>query len=168
MERGAWWDTVHRVAKSLTGLKWLNTHTHVHTHRAFSRYSVNRCMVSEWMNGWANEGNNEQTKGRSVNHYGLYRELLIWLRDGAWGKGGQAHWEKSLERQMRGRMWWTIGHSRSWHCIKYISKSLLAPTICQSCVRLWGYKIWPLPLWSLLLLWGILIMVTHELWIQTA
>ena len=32
MDRGAWWGTVHRVAKSLTQLKWLNTHTHTHTH----------------------------------------------------------------------------------------------------------------------------------------
>ena len=28
MDRGAWWGTVHRVAKSRTRLKWLNTHTH--------------------------------------------------------------------------------------------------------------------------------------------
>ena len=28
MDRGAWWATVHRVAKSQTRLKWLNTHTH--------------------------------------------------------------------------------------------------------------------------------------------
>ena len=29
MGRGAWWATVHRVAKSQTGL---STHTHTHTH----------------------------------------------------------------------------------------------------------------------------------------
>ena len=27
MDRGAWWATVHRVAKSQTLLKWLSTHT---------------------------------------------------------------------------------------------------------------------------------------------
>ena len=27
-----WWATVHRVAKSRTGLKRLSTHTHTHTH----------------------------------------------------------------------------------------------------------------------------------------
>ena len=27
MDRGAWWATVHRVAKSRTWLKWLSTHT---------------------------------------------------------------------------------------------------------------------------------------------
>ena len=31
MDRGAWWATVHRVTKSQTGLKWLNTHTRTHT-----------------------------------------------------------------------------------------------------------------------------------------
>ena len=28
MDGGAWWAAVHRVAKSQTGLKRLNTHTH--------------------------------------------------------------------------------------------------------------------------------------------
>ena len=32
MDKGAWWATVHRVAKSQKWLKWLNTHTHTHTH----------------------------------------------------------------------------------------------------------------------------------------
>ena len=26
LDRGAWWATVHRIAKSLTQLKWLPTH----------------------------------------------------------------------------------------------------------------------------------------------
>ena len=30
MDRGAWWATVHRVAKSQTWLKQLHTHTHIH------------------------------------------------------------------------------------------------------------------------------------------
>ena len=32
MDRGAWWATVHRVAKSQTGLKRLSTHTCIHIH----------------------------------------------------------------------------------------------------------------------------------------
>ena len=28
MDRGAWWATVHRVAKNQTWLKWLNAHAH--------------------------------------------------------------------------------------------------------------------------------------------
>ena len=34
MDRGAWWATVHRVAKSWTWLKWLSTHarTHIYIH----------------------------------------------------------------------------------------------------------------------------------------
>ena len=31
MDKGAWWATVHRVAKSRTRLKWLSTHAHMHT-----------------------------------------------------------------------------------------------------------------------------------------
>ena len=30
MDRGPWWPTVHRVAKSWTWLKWLSTCTHIH------------------------------------------------------------------------------------------------------------------------------------------
>ena len=33
MDRGAWWCTVHRVAKSPTGLKRFSTYTHTHTHK---------------------------------------------------------------------------------------------------------------------------------------
>ena len=29
MDRGAWWVTFHRVTKSQTRLKWLNTHAYV-------------------------------------------------------------------------------------------------------------------------------------------
>ena len=32
MDRGAWWATAHRVTKSWTRLKGLNTHAHAHTH----------------------------------------------------------------------------------------------------------------------------------------
>ena len=32
MDRGTWWATVHRVAKSRTRLKWYHAHTHAHTH----------------------------------------------------------------------------------------------------------------------------------------
>ena len=31
MDRGPWWDTVHRVAKSWTRLKQLSRNTHTHT-----------------------------------------------------------------------------------------------------------------------------------------
>ena len=31
MDRGAWWDTVHRVAKSWTGLKWLSMYARLFT-----------------------------------------------------------------------------------------------------------------------------------------
>ena len=32
MDRGAWWATVHGVAKSQTQLNYSFTHTHTHTH----------------------------------------------------------------------------------------------------------------------------------------
>ena len=31
MNRGAWWATIHRVARSQTQLKRLSTHSHAHT-----------------------------------------------------------------------------------------------------------------------------------------
>ena len=42
MDRGTWWATVHRVAKSRTQLKQLCMHacTHIHTHYAFEVKSV--------------------------------------------------------------------------------------------------------------------------------
>ena len=30
MDRGAWWITIHRVAKGQTQLKWFSTHAHTH------------------------------------------------------------------------------------------------------------------------------------------
>ena len=39
MDRGAWWAIVHRVAKSRTQLKWLNTHTAQFLYLLFS-YSL--------------------------------------------------------------------------------------------------------------------------------
>ena len=39
MARGAWWATVHGVAKSWTGPNdWTHTHTHTHTHRRNINY----------------------------------------------------------------------------------------------------------------------------------
>ena len=42
MARGAWWATVHRVAKSRTLLKWLSTHAEhwVEFSELYSRYSL--------------------------------------------------------------------------------------------------------------------------------
>ena len=36
MDRGAWWTTVHGVAKSQTLLSDSHTHTHTHTHTQLS------------------------------------------------------------------------------------------------------------------------------------
>ena len=38
MDGGAWWATVHEVAKSWTWLKRLSTHTRTHTHDICPRY----------------------------------------------------------------------------------------------------------------------------------
>ena len=35
MDRGAWWATVYRVAKSQTQLKRLSLHTHTHMHSSY-------------------------------------------------------------------------------------------------------------------------------------
>ena len=39
MDRGAWWATVHGVAKSWTRLKWLSTHTHICIYMYLSIYT---------------------------------------------------------------------------------------------------------------------------------
>ena len=38
MDRGAWWATVHGVAKSWTQMKQLNTHIHTHTYMHIYNY----------------------------------------------------------------------------------------------------------------------------------
>ena len=40
MDRGAWWSTVHRVAKSQTRLKQLSIHTHTY----FFKVRIKECM----------------------------------------------------------------------------------------------------------------------------
>ena len=37
MDRGAWWATVHKIAKSQTRLRDSHTHTHTHTHTRMHR-----------------------------------------------------------------------------------------------------------------------------------
>ena len=39
MDRGTWWDTVYRFAKSQTQLKWLSMHAHLSKNGAFGRNS---------------------------------------------------------------------------------------------------------------------------------
>ena len=41
-DRGAWWSTVHGVAKSWTRLKQPSAHTHTHTHRHTHTYHTYR------------------------------------------------------------------------------------------------------------------------------
>ena len=47
MDRGAWWATIHRFAKSWTRLKpILRTHTHTHTHKEYySTIQRNKVMI---------------------------------------------------------------------------------------------------------------------------
>ena len=46
MDRGAWWVTVHRVAKNQTQLKLLSTHVHKHTHTHIHTYTCNGILLS--------------------------------------------------------------------------------------------------------------------------
>ena len=45
MDRGAWWATVHRVAKNRTQLKGLSTHTLLHTHWIFGCSYLSLCLL---------------------------------------------------------------------------------------------------------------------------
>ena len=47
MDRGAWWDTVSRFAKSQTQLKWLSMHAHLNKNGAFGR----NCQSLSWCQG---------------------------------------------------------------------------------------------------------------------
>ena len=44
MARGVWWAIVHRVTKSWTQLKWLNTHTRTHTHTGYMVSNNTFCL----------------------------------------------------------------------------------------------------------------------------
>ena len=45
MNREAWRVTVHRVAKSQTQLKRLNTHSHTHTRHFYPFFSYSQVMI---------------------------------------------------------------------------------------------------------------------------
>ena len=47
MDRGAWWATAHRITKSWTRLKGLNTHAQAHTHTQIVTTSDYYC--EDWM-----------------------------------------------------------------------------------------------------------------------
>ena len=51
MDRGAWQATVHRVAKSQTGLKQLSTHTHIIKEKMNTQYSGTELkpIKSSWL-----------------------------------------------------------------------------------------------------------------------
>ena len=44
IDRGAWWATVHGVAKSLTQLS-AHTHTHTHTHQLYIERIYNKVLL---------------------------------------------------------------------------------------------------------------------------
>ena len=46
MDRGAWWATVHRIAKSQTRMKWLSTHTPIHVHPKLPDLSLSPAFLS--------------------------------------------------------------------------------------------------------------------------
>ena len=49
MDRGAWWATVHGVAKSQTQLSDFHTHTHTHTHTCTMRSREVRSIIGGGM-----------------------------------------------------------------------------------------------------------------------
>ena len=51
MDRGAWGATVHRVTKSQTQLKLLNTHTQTHTHQQL-QYGLKSQTESQRWSDW--------------------------------------------------------------------------------------------------------------------
>ena len=52
MDRGAWWATVHGVAKSWTRLSTrVHTHTHTHTHSMAYQLGVLQIVCPLWASG---------------------------------------------------------------------------------------------------------------------
>ena len=51
MDRGAWQDTVHRIAKSWTWQKWLSAHTHTASHKPHlrSKYHPRARACTSWL-----------------------------------------------------------------------------------------------------------------------
>ena len=47
MDKGAWWATVHKVAQSLTQLKRLGTHTHIHSEHRRSCFLFYHKLLSQ-------------------------------------------------------------------------------------------------------------------------
>ena len=62
MDRGAWWDTVHRVSKSWTWLKWLSTHTSICAVILSIREDMGK-YLAYWL---------KHSRGSIKNHHSLY------------------------------------------------------------------------------------------------
>ena len=75
MDRGAWWATVYRVAKSQTRLKWLSTHAHTGlVSGGFGQVGVARRSLDD------------QNQGENLG--GAWRRVLLAKRGFGWGLAG--------------------------------------------------------------------------------
>ena len=77
MNRGAWWTTVHGVAKSRTRLSnWVRTHTHTHIHIHTHIYTCQALRGSKKEPSWNFTSNEEQIKSIHWNNCWLRQSCL--------------------------------------------------------------------------------------------
>ena len=76
MDRGAWWVTVHRVAKSRTQVKWLRTHV---TREHYSAIKRNKLLTyTTWMNlNYYVERKKDQKRGGYILYNLIYIKFKL-------------------------------------------------------------------------------------------
>ena len=76
MDRGVWQATVHRVAKSQTRLKQLNTHKHTHTHTEYTQ--AHTYVLYNWFDIY-NKNYYPNVKSLKVPYKLFYLIIIIFL-----------------------------------------------------------------------------------------
>ena len=81
MDRTAWWATVHQVAKSQTGLKWLNTHSRYERMTNLTQKGEIQgmcvCGGRRWWNEWG--GQQAQTSCyKMYKPWGMIHSMMTW------------------------------------------------------------------------------------------
>ena len=72
MDRGAWWASVHRVAKSQTWLQWLSTDTLKVKSSRGTIWAQNECKWAGCLPSWSQGGPGAQLTAAAQNHQRIY------------------------------------------------------------------------------------------------
>ena len=86
MDRGAWWATVHKIAKSQTRLRDSHTHTHTHTHAHARTHACTGWDGPPQAPMWATSTYAGESWTQRVSKYEVVRssycflEALLWFK----------------------------------------------------------------------------------------